>query len=30
MHNRKNVKVFCYALSVDDGTEWRQHIQSEA
>ncbi|KAH1042474.1 hypothetical protein GLYMA_09G108700v4 [Glycine max] len=30
MHNRKNVEVFCYALSVNDGTEWRQRIQSEA
>ncbi|KAG5012540.1 hypothetical protein JHK86_024801 [Glycine max] len=23
-------EVFCYALSVNDGTEWRQRIQSEA
>ncbi|KAK7269108.1 hypothetical protein RIF29_21824 [Crotalaria pallida] len=30
MHNRKNVEVFCYALSANDGTEWRQRIQSEA
>ncbi|RYR38800.1 hypothetical protein Ahy_A09g043986 isoform B [Arachis hypogaea] len=30
MHNRKNVEVFCYALSPNDGTEWRQRIQSEA
>ncbi|MCI24901.1 putative UDP-N-acetylglucosamine--peptide N-acetylglucosaminyltransferase SEC-like, partial [Trifolium medium] len=22
--------VFCYALSPNDGTEWRQRIQSEA
>ncbi|GAB4835448.1 hypothetical protein Ancab_000355 [Ancistrocladus abbreviatus] len=29
MHNRKNVEVFCYALSPNDGTEWRQRIQSE-
>ena len=24
------VQVFCYALSQNDGTEWRQRIQSEA
>lgn len=30
MHNRGNVEVFCYALSPNDGTEWRQRIQSEA
>ncbi|ESQ49664.1 hypothetical protein EUTSA_v10019996mg [Eutrema salsugineum] len=30
MHNRENVEVFCYALSPNDGTEWRQRIQSEA
>ncbi|XVE90063.1 hypothetical protein DITRI_Ditri20bG0046800 [Diplodiscus trichospermus] len=30
MHNRDNVEVFCYALSQNDGTEWRQRIQSEA
>ncbi|KAL4637814.1 hypothetical protein ACB092_03G103400 [Castanea dentata] len=30
MHNRKNVEVFCYALSPNDGTEWRQRTQSEA
>ncbi|KAK6911273.1 O-GlcNAc transferase, C-terminal [Dillenia turbinata] len=29
MHNRANVEVFCYALSPNDGTEWRQRIQSE-
>ncbi|GMH11397.1 hypothetical protein Nepgr_013238 [Nepenthes gracilis] len=29
IHNRKNVEVFCYALSPNDGTEWRQRIQSE-
>ncbi|XP_058093447.1 probable UDP-N-acetylglucosamine--peptide N-acetylglucosaminyltransferase SEC isoform X1 [Magnolia sinica] len=29
MHNRDNVEVFCYALSQNDGTEWRQRIQSE-
>lgn len=30
MHNRETVEVFCYALSQNDGTEWRQRIQSEA
>uniref|UniRef100_A0ACD5UQR7 Uncharacterized protein n=1 Tax=Avena sativa TaxID=4498 RepID=A0ACD5UQR7_AVESA len=30
MHNRGNVEVFCYALSQNDGTEWRQRIQAEA
>ncbi|XP_010413233.1 PREDICTED: probable UDP-N-acetylglucosamine--peptide N-acetylglucosaminyltransferase SEC isoform X1 [Camelina sativa] len=30
MHNRENVEVFCYALSANDNTEWRQRIQSEA
>nr|CAN80393.1 hypothetical protein VITISV_001595 [Vitis vinifera] len=30
MHNRENVEVFCYALSPNDSTEWRQRIQSEA
>ncbi|KAH1083296.1 hypothetical protein J1N35_023057 [Gossypium stocksii] len=30
MHNTENVEVFCYALSQNDGTEWRQRIQSEA
>ncbi|CAN6487254.1 unnamed protein product [Victoria cruziana] len=30
MHNRENIEVFCYALSQNDGTEWRQRIQSEA
>lgn len=30
MHNRDNVEVFCYALSPNDGTEWRQRTQSEA
>uniref|UniRef100_A0A0E0CKN1 protein O-GlcNAc transferase n=1 Tax=Oryza meridionalis TaxID=40149 RepID=A0A0E0CKN1_9ORYZ len=30
MHDRDNVEVFCYALSQNDGTEWRQRIQSEA
>ncbi|CAN1765758.1 Probable UDP-N-acetylglucosamine--peptide N-acetylglucosaminyltransferase SEC [Linum perenne] len=30
MHNQTNIEVFCYALSANDGTEWRQRIQSEA
>ncbi|KAL6345170.1 hypothetical protein AAG906_013654 [Vitis piasezkii] len=30
MHNRENVEVFCYALSPNDSTEWRQRIQSES
>ncbi|XP_010550828.1 PREDICTED: probable UDP-N-acetylglucosamine--peptide N-acetylglucosaminyltransferase SEC [Tarenaya hassleriana] len=30
MHTRDNVEVFCYALSPNDGSEWRQRIQSEA
>ncbi|XP_010926674.1 probable UDP-N-acetylglucosamine--peptide N-acetylglucosaminyltransferase SEC [Elaeis guineensis] len=30
MHNRENVEVFCYALSQNDGSKWRQRIQSEA
>ncbi|KAL0358434.1 UNVERIFIED_CONTAM: putative UDP-N-acetylglucosamine--peptide N-acetylglucosaminyltransferase SEC [Sesamum angustifolium] len=30
MHDRENVEVFCYALSPNDGTEWRLRIQSEA
>ncbi|GMN25847.1 hypothetical protein TIFTF001_001078 [Ficus carica] len=30
MHNREHVEVFCYALSPNDGTEWRQRIQTEA
>ncbi|KAL5211926.1 hypothetical protein ABZP36_022773 [Zizania latifolia] len=29
MHDRENIEVFCYALSQNDGTEWRQRIQSE-
>lgn len=29
MHDRENVEVFCYALSQNDGTEWRERIQSE-
>ncbi|TVU36056.1 hypothetical protein EJB05_17967 [Eragrostis curvula] len=30
MHNKDTVEVFCYALSRDDGTEWRQRIKGEA
>ncbi|KAL7204924.1 hypothetical protein ACSBR2_017943 [Camellia fascicularis] len=30
MHNRENVEVFCYALSPNDGTEWRLRIETEA
>ncbi|GLT71032.1 hypothetical protein SLA2020_430770 [Shorea laevis] len=29
MHDKENVEVFCYALSPNDGTEWRLRIQSE-
>ncbi|XP_062114808.1 probable UDP-N-acetylglucosamine--peptide N-acetylglucosaminyltransferase SEC [Humulus lupulus] len=29
MHDRENVEVFCYALSANDGSEWRLRIQSE-
>ncbi|KAK9735636.1 hypothetical protein RND81_04G216800 [Saponaria officinalis] len=30
MHNRDHVEVFCYALSPNDGTEWRLRTQTEA
>uniref|UniRef100_A0A0D6QYA8 O-GlcNAc transferase C-terminal domain-containing protein n=1 Tax=Araucaria cunninghamii TaxID=56994 RepID=A0A0D6QYA8_ARACU len=30
MHNRDHIEVFCYALSQNDGSEWRQRIQAEA
>ena len=30
MHNRENVEVFCYALTPNDGSEWRQRTASEA
>ncbi|XP_039125344.1 probable UDP-N-acetylglucosamine--peptide N-acetylglucosaminyltransferase SEC [Dioscorea cayenensis subsp. rotundata] len=30
MHNRDNIEVFCYALSQNDGSEWRQRTQREA
>ncbi|KAL9233417.1 hypothetical protein vseg_008423 [Gypsophila vaccaria] len=29
MHNREHVEVFCYALSPNDGTEWRHRTQTE-
>jgi predicted O-linked N-acetylglucosamine transferase (SPINDLY family) len=30
LHNRKRVEIFCYALSADDGTAFREKIQREA
>jgi len=30
MHNRKNVEIYCYALSADDGTLFRQKIAKES
>ncbi|KAI4378055.1 hypothetical protein MLD38_015595 [Melastoma candidum] len=30
MHDTQNVEVFCYALSANDGTEWRLRTESEA
>lgn len=30
MHDTENVEVFCYALSPNDGSEWRLRTQSEA
>lgn len=29
MHDRTIVEVFCYALSANDGSEWRQKIEKE-
>ncbi|MFS7903298.1 putative protein O-GlcNAc transferase [Helianthus anomalus] len=29
IHNRQNMEVFCYALSPNDGTEWRLRTQLE-
>ncbi|XP_049369936.1 probable UDP-N-acetylglucosamine--peptide N-acetylglucosaminyltransferase SEC isoform X2 [Solanum verrucosum] len=29
MHDKENVEVFCYALSPNDGTEWRIRTQTE-
>lgn len=28
MHNRSRVEVFCYALSPNDGSQWRQRIEA--
>ncbi|GAB4819185.1 hypothetical protein N2152v2_006231 [Parachlorella kessleri] len=30
MHNKSKVEIFCYALSPNDGSEWRQRIAAEA
>lgn len=30
MHNRENVEVFCYALSANDGTNFRQKLMNES
>ena len=30
MHNRERVEVFCYALTPDDGTNFRKRILSES
>ncbi|KAK9832813.1 hypothetical protein WJX81_003940 [Elliptochloris bilobata] len=30
LHNRAQIEVFCYALSANDGSEWRQRIEAEA
>jgi protein O-GlcNAc transferase len=30
LHNRKCVEIFCYSLSADDGTAFREKIQREA
>ncbi|KRX38013.1 UDP-N-acetylglucosamine-peptide N-acetylglucosaminyltransferase, partial [Trichinella murrelli] len=30
MHNRKKVEIFCYALSPDDNTNFRQKVSSQA
>lgn len=30
LHNRTVVRVFCYALSPNDGSEWRQKVEREA
>ena len=29
-HNRKNVEIFCYSLSADDGTTFKAKIAREA
>lgn len=28
MHNRSRIEVFCYALSPNDGSQWRQRIEA--
>lgn len=30
LHNRARVEVFCYALSSNDRSEWRQRIERDA
>eukprot|EP00798_Chlamydomonas_sp_ICE-L_P010402 gene10402-8349_t len=30
MHDRSRVEIFCYCLSPNDGSEWRNHIEKEA
>lgn len=30
LHNREAVEVFCYALTANDGSEWRNKIEKEA
>ncbi|VDM41270.1 unnamed protein product [Toxocara canis] len=30
MHNRENVEVYCYALSANDGTNFRQKLMNES
>lgn len=30
LHDRSTVEVFCYALSPDDGSSWRQQISTDA
>lgn len=29
-HNRERVEIFCYALSADDGTNFRKRISNES
>lgn len=30
LHNRSAVRVYCYALSPNDGSQWRQKVEREA
>lgn len=30
LHNRKNVEIYCFALSADDGTNFRRKVASES